>query len=259
MKSDLLVRLLSPFPPDSFVRKIGRWLFRRLKISANQPYYHGVIYFDAVAQSWALKGTPYEVVDAQLKDALLSLSQSCQYFIDIGCNIGMITLSILLRNKDIKAVCIDPNLHVLRLLEKSLHANHLQHRVTIKNVAVGNESGTVRFTSNILEMGHISPEGSDVCCLRLADLNNEYSGHKCLVKIDVEGFESILLLMLKKFRNLKNVFLVLELHALGYNEGNPSECVKLLLNSGATLRHLDGSAVTIVDSSKITQIIATWN
>jgi len=259
MNSSLLVRLLAPFPSNSVYRRVGKWICRRLRLAASQPYYDGIIYFDAVAQSWALKGTPYEIVDAQLKDALLALSQSYQYFIDIGCNIGMVTLSILLRNKDIKAICVDPNSHVLRLLKKSLRANHLQSRVTIKNVAVGNENGSVRFTTHISEMGHISTEGSDVCCMRLADLINEYSSKKCLIKIDVEGFETVLLQMLNKFQNLRNVCLVLELHANGYNEGNPKECIGLLLESGATLTYLDGSPVASVDSLKITQIIASWN
>jgi FkbM family methyltransferase len=259
MKSDLLVKLLKPFPPNSIYRRVGKWLCRNLRLSATQPYYHGVIYFDAVAQSWAFKDTPYEVVDAQLKDTLLALSQSYQYFIDIGCNIGMITLSILLRNKDIKAICVDPNARVLRLLKKSLQANHLEHRVIIKNVALGNHTGVVHFTSNISEMGHISSNGRHVNCERLADLINNYSSQKCLIKIDVEGFESTLLLMLDQFRNMQNVCLVLELHAFGYNEGNPQECVRLLLNSGATLRHLDGSVVSGIDSSKITQVIASWD
>lgn len=259
MKSSLLARLLAPFPPDSVYRRVGKWLCRRLHLSASQPYYQGIIYFDAVAQSWAFKGTPYEVVDAQLKDALLALSQSYQYFIDIGSNIGMITLSILLRNKYIKAICVDPNAQVLRLLNKSLYANHLQHRAIIKNVAVGNDNGVVHFKSNISEMGHISSDGSCVKCERLADIINEYSSQKCLIKIDVEGFETVLLQMLQQFRNMQNVCLVLELHAFGYNEGNPQECVRLLLNSEATLRHLDGSIVSGIDSSKITQVIASWD
>jgi hypothetical protein len=97
-----------------------------------------------------------------------------------------------------------------------------------------------------------------VGCLRLADLINEYSSQKCLIKIDVEGFETILLQKLEQFRNLQNVCLVMELHALGYNEGNPTECVRLLLQSGATLRHLNGLPASSIDPSQITQIIARW-
>jgi FkbM family methyltransferase len=259
MKDQLLHWLISPFPPDSIYRKIGKRLCSRLGLSAKQKFYDGVIYFDAVGQSWAFKGTPYETVDTQLKDELLSLSRDCRHYIDIGCNIGQITLSILLRDKTINAVCVDPNARVLRLLKKSLRANHLEHRALIKNVAVGNEAGVVHFTSEISEMGHISRDGYRVKCLRLADLINEYSSQKCLVKIDVEGFETILLQKLDQFRNLQNVCLVVELHALGYNEGNPAECVRLLLQSGATLRNLNGLPVSSIDPSQITQVIAQWS
>ena len=256
MNSDALRRLMSPFPPDSIFRRIGKRLCRGL--AARQKFYNGVIYFDAVGQSWALKGTPYEVVDTELKEALLALSRSCQLYVDIGCNIGQIALSILLRNPDIHAVCVDPNPRVLRLLRKSLRANHLEQRVTVKQAAVGNQAGMVRFTSEVSEMGHISQEGYEVACLRLADFINGYSSQKCLVKIDVEGFEAVLLQKLGEFRNLQNVCLVVELHALGYNEGNPIECLKLLRQSGATLKHLNGSPVGTIDSSVINQVVAQW-
>jgi FkbM family methyltransferase len=257
VKDQILRRLISPFPPDSIFRRIGKRLCRGL--SARQRFYDGVIYFDAVGQSWAFKGTPYETVDAPLKDELLSRSRDCRHFIDIGCNIGQITLSLLLRNQEINAVCVDPNARVLRLLKKSLRANHLEHRAIIKHVAVGNEDGVVHFTSEISEMGHISRAGYQVRCVRLADLINEYSSTRCLVKIDVEGFETILLQKLGHFLNLQNVCLVVELHALGYNEGNPTECVRLLRQSGATLIHLNGLPASNLDPSQITQIIARWN
>jgi FkbM family methyltransferase len=258
MKDQLLHWLISPFPPDSIYRKIGKRLCQRAGLSAKQKFYDGIIYFDAVGQSWAFKGYPYETVDTQLKDELLSLSRDCQYYIDIGCNIGQIALSVLLRNRDIRTVCVDPNPRVLRLLKKSLRANHLEHRATIRQAAVGNEVGFVHFTSEISEIGHISSTGYKVECLRLADLINDYSSQKCLVKIDVEGYETILLQKLDQFRNLKNLSLVLELHALGQNQGNPNECIKILLKSGATLRLLNGLALSSIDPTKITQIIALW-
>jgi hypothetical protein len=74
----------------------------------------------------------------------------------------------------------------------------------------------------------------------------------------VEGYETILLQKLDQFRNLKNLSLVLELHALGQNQGNPNECIKILLKSGATLRLLNGLALSSIDPTKITQIIALW-
>ncbi len=258
MKDQLLHWLISPFPPDSIYRKIGKRLCQRAGLSAKQKFYGGIIYFDAVGQSWAFKGNPYETVDTQLKDELLSLSKGCQYYIDIGCNIGQITLSVLLRNRDINAVCVDPNPRVLRLLKKSLHANHLEHRATVKQAAVGNEAGFVHFTSEISEIGHISDAGYRVECLCLADLINEHTSQKCLIKIDVEGFETVLLQKLNQFRNLTNLILALELHALGQNQGNPNECIKLLKQSGATLRRLDGLPASEINPSQITQVIALW-
>jgi FkbM family methyltransferase len=258
MKDSLIQKIIAPFPPDSAFRRIGKKLFRGL--IASQKFYKGVIYFDAISQSWALKGTPYESVDAQLKDELLLLSKNCVHYIDVGCNIGQITLSILLRNKNINAVCIDPNQKVLNLLKKSLSANKIKNRATILQAAVGNENGYVFFQdTNKSEMGHISKKGTKVKCLCLVDLVNDYSQKKVLIKIDVEGFETVLLQRLNKYQNLKNITLVIEIHALGYNHGNPEECVKLLLQSGAQLRYLNGHPLSTIDPSQITQIVASWN
>lgn len=258
MKDQLLRRLISPFPPDSVYRRIGKRIVQRFGLSARQKFYSGIIYFDAVGQSWAFKGDPYETIDCQLKDALLSLAKDRQVYIDIGCNIGQITLSLLLRNSDIKAVCVDPNPRVLRLFKKSLRANHLEGRVTIKQAAVGNEAGFVRFSCEISEIGHIASKGYKVPCLCLADLINDYSSQKCLVKMDVEGYEAVLLQGLGQYRNLKNLILVVELHALGQNQGDPERCVKMLEGSGAKLKLLNGEPLSSLDPTKITQVIASW-
>lgn len=257
MRDNLLNRLISPFPPDSIFRVIGKRFCRRLSI--RQKFYNGVIYFDAVGQSWAFKGMPYETVDCQLKDELLSMSKECRHYIDIGCNIGQIALSVLLRNDRISAVCVDPNAAVLRRLKKSLRANLLEDRARVIQAAVGVENGTVHFTSEISELGHVSTTGRQVRCIRFADLINEHSGEECLVKIDVEGFETALLKCLGQLRNVNHLRLAVELHALGYNEGNPHECLRLLQESGAQVRRLDGLDLSDLDESKITQVIARWS
>jgi len=69
----------------------------------------------------------------------------------------------------------------------------------------------------------------------------------------------VLLQKLDQFRNLPNVRLAVELHALGYNQGDPAKCVKLLRQSGATLRLLDGLPASDIDPSRGAQVFARWN
>lgn len=257
MRDKYLRWLIYPFPPNSIFRIIGKRLVSGLSLKQN--FYNGVIYFDAVSQSWAFKGNSYETIDIELRNELLSLSRECHHFIDIGCNIGTLTLFLLLMNSDIHVVSVDPNAKVLALLKKSLRANRFEHRAIIKHAAVSTENGSVHFSSPISEQGHISISGKKVDSLSFSDLLNKYSSRKCLVKIDVEGFETTLLKTLGHVKNLHNLCLVVELHSFGYNDGNPQECINLLKNSGASLKRVDGLEISKTEQTKITQIIAQWN
>jgi len=252
--------LISPFPPDSLARRIGKRLFRGLTLK--QDFYGGVIFFDAVGQSWAFKGLRYEMLDAKLRDDLLTLSMGCQHFIDIGCNVGAMTLSVLLRNKNINAVCADPNSRAIALLKKSVRRNQLGHRVVINEAAVGDKNGHlhVHFAGKSSEMGYVSDSGKRVASLDFVGLINQYSAHKCLVKIDIEGFETTLLRRIGQIANLSNACFVIELHPLGYNDaGNPCECVNLLQRNGAIVKRLDGLELSKIAPHEFTQVVAQWN
>ncbi len=243
----------------SALRVIAKQFFRGSTL--HQPFHGGVICLDAVEHSWAWTGKRrYETFDGELQDKLLSLSLDYEILIDIGSNLGAMTLSICLRNPNIKAICIEPNFRAVSLLQESLRLNRLTERVKVIEAAVSNQDGVLIFDEGGSVTGHVSNSGTSVKSIDFAELINEYSySCKCLFKIDVEGFETTLMQQLINFKNLDNICLLIELHPLNFNHfGNPNQCLQLLLNSGAVVEDIHGQILKSVQEDNFTQAIARW-
>jgi hypothetical protein len=97
------------------LRALGKRLLRRWII--RQPFHGGVICLDAVEQSWAWTGgIRLETWDRHVQDRLLALSRECRTMIDVGGNVGAMSLSVALRSPDITIVCVEPNARACALL-----------------------------------------------------------------------------------------------------------------------------------------------
>lgn len=238
---------------------MGRFFVKSLSIQ--KPFHGGVIHFDAIEQPWAWQMENwFEDMDRQLQDTLLELSRDYTLFIDIGCNIGTMTLSVLLRNQDINATCIDPNSKVIELLKKSLLINGLNSRADVIEAAIGETDGYLNFYQNRSVTGHMSDLSMRLKSIGFTTFINGCSREeKCLVKIDVEGYEAVLLKRIRDLKFLNNLCLVVELHSKNFNGvGSPNYCLDLLKGSGATVVNLNDEAVTQVEDTEIHQVIARW-
>ena len=79
------------------------------------------------------------------------------------------------------------------------------------------------------------------------------------MKLDVEGFETVLLPRIGDVRSIDRVTLVVELHPLGLNGiGDPAACLEALRRSGATVRTISGEPVREVDPAAFTNVVCTW-
>jgi len=244
----------------STLRAIAKQLLRGWPLQ--QPFHGGVICLDAVEHSWAWTGSRrYETFDRELQDKLLLLSQDYEMMLDIGSNIGAVTLSVALRNPNIKAICVDPNSRAIALLKKSIRINHLVDRVKTAEAAVADTDGVINFDESGSVTGHISDSGRQVVSIGFEHLLNEYSSSsKCLVKLEIEGFETKLLRTITDVDYLHNLCLVVELHPLQFNEvGNPNDCLNFLLASGAIIEDLQGQPLNQVENKNFTQIVAKWS
>lgn len=243
----------------AFLRKIARSVLRGATL--RQGFHGGVICLDAVEHSWAWSGDlRYETFDRPLQDCLLS--QSCKYshLLDIGCNVGAMSLSVLLRNPRASALCLDPNRRAVSLLKRSAKLNGLAHRLNVENAAVAERDGFVHYDGVGSVTGHVSNQGSKVPCLDVRRLVEETASLKpLLVKLDVEGYEMTLLPRLISSELLGCICLVVELHPTGFNGiGNPMEALDLLISSGARIQDLHEKTVTRAKPDEFLQLVCTW-
>jgi FkbM family methyltransferase len=122
--------------------------------------------------------------------------------VDVGANIGTVTLTLLRERMFRKAVAVEPIPGNYRRLTRNLWLNGLRHRARPIQAAAGRESGMVRMTVSPTNHGDhrmrpsvsLGPEqmlestwpSVDVQCHRLDDIVAE---HPDLLWMDVQGFE----------------------------------------------------------------------
>jgi FkbM family methyltransferase len=238
-----------------FAKKIGK------NINIKQRFYSGYIFLNAVDHSWAWTGNrDYTTFDKRLQDFIHTTSKDFDYFIDMGSNLGVMTLGTLLANPTIKAVAIDPNHLCITLLKKSLKYNSLEDRCRVIEAAVDNKDGIITFDETGSVTGHISNIGRKVKTISFSNILNEFKDQKILVKIDIEGYETVILNDLKSVANLSDFALIIEVHPLGFNEaGNPEAIIDILKAHKATIIDLDGNKITRINPNEISLLYITFN
>lgn len=214
------------------LRKLGKSLLANRTMY--QPFHGGTICFNAVEFNYFwLNEKKCETMDTEVQDILLEISRNSELFIDIGANIGIMTLSIALRNPDISIKSYDPNKFVLQYLKKSVVRNNLQNRVEVINAAVADHAGTACMNFEVgVYSGFLSEKGTTVNVVDFNVLLKEHAAKKVLFKMDIEGFEKNLVPILVKEKNPNHCF-VIEIHPKGLNDISDPEFVinELLTNN----------------------------
>lgn len=225
-----------------------------------QNFYTGKIYMDAVEHSWAWTGTRrYETFDKELQDKLYELSLTHSKFIDIGSNIGAISLGILIRNKNINVIAVEPNPFATKYFKKSIIKNKLEQRCQIIEAVVSSNTIEKNFDTSGSVLGHITEEaGLKVKSLAFWDFIKRIADNeKTLVKVDIEGFETDILSTIPPRPNeLENLTFVFELHPKGLNNvGDPNFCINQLINSGLKVFDFNNQEIKEVNENEFSQII----
>jgi FkbM family methyltransferase len=120
--------------------------------------------------------------------------------IDLGANIGAVTMDCALRSGSLRVHAYEPNPATNQVLRRNVDANGLSERVTIHNEAVGRERGELMIWTNMYSMmvtgySDVSPQpGATATRVPLIDLNEVVrragGGPVELLKIDTEGAEA---------------------------------------------------------------------
>jgi len=117
-------------------------------------------------------------------------------FLDIGANIGAITIPVCKNRTDIKAIAIEAAPWIFSYLEENVKKNELTN-VTLVNKAISDKGQMkVEFYSprEKFGKGSMAPvftgEGVPVDTVTLDEISNSLDGNEIgMIKIDVEGFE----------------------------------------------------------------------
>jgi FkbM family methyltransferase len=111
-------------------------------------------------------------------------------FLDIGSNIGSYTV---LASGVRKAMtwAFEPDPEAVRALRRNVEINHLQDRVVVHQLALGDSEGEVSFTCGLGTMNRVATNRETnirpVSVRRLDSLIG--TGQPMMIKMDVEGFE----------------------------------------------------------------------
>jgi len=145
--------------------------------------------------------------------------------LDIGANIGITSMILSDYSPSGRVIAVEPNADVSRALQQNIAANGLNN-VTALRTAIGDSKGTARFNANSA-FGHISESGVEVPLTTLGDLVTELALPRVdFVKIDVEGYEPVILRDAIEVLNAQGALVYLEFNSwclIALSKTNPSE------------------------------------
>lgn len=229
--------------------------------TVTQSFHGGVICLDAVEHSWAWTGSRrLEDFERSAQDRLLELVRTRGHLVDIGSSIGVMTLSVLLRDPRAQTVSIDAAPRVIELLNQSLRRNNLTSRARTVAVAVSRREAALSFADGGSFTGHVSAQGLSVPAIPLADLLDRHARQPAVIKLDVEGYEAVLADALRELSPRPGSVLVIELHPHGFNGfGDPHRVVAALQARGdLQLELIGGGDLASLDPTQFHQLEAHW-
>ena len=195
--------------------------------------YYRLRFYPTSESSRTLWIEPNYQIDTE--DFVYDYLQNGDTFVDVGANIGIITLTAAVKVGSAgKVYSIEPHPTIFLNLNGNIELNNLNNIHTF-STALGNKKGEVNFTNNRSDSLNSVLENSGgitVPICKLDDLPINESSIE-LMKIDVEGYEKFVLLgALKKLKMTKCVYFeTLEKLYKKYNCTH-EDVFNILLNEG---------------------------
>lgn len=181
--------------------------------------------------------------------------------LDVGANIGIMTVHLSLNFPKDSILAIEPMPENLSVLNKILRGYKLKN-VTVLPVAVGKESGTISMI--MPRNGKVRMQGlSHVKCDEITEWNDgeefdvplrtidEIVGDQTVqgIKMDVENYEYPALLGASKLLTEQKPILYLEL----WDNENRTQCFEFLLSLGYSIKVVDNNQLVDFQAEKHNQ------
>ena len=168
---------------------------------------------------------------------LLHFLRAEDLFIDIGANVGSYTI-LACSAVGARGVAFEPVPGTYERLVENMRLNHLEKKVKCINKGVGDQQGTIAFTSDRDTTNHALASGEQCdnkVTVEVTSLDTALAGEDpSLIKIDVEGYETPVLEGAQE--SLKNQTLnavIMELNGSGSRYGfDESKILRLMHSNG---------------------------
>ena len=166
---------------------------------------------------------------------LLHFLREGDLFLDIGANVGSYTI-LSASEVGAQTISFEPIPATFKILEDNIKVNKVQRLVELKNYGVGSENGVIRFTSGLDTVNHVaSASDKDTVEVNVVTIDSEVQITKpCLIKIDVEGFETeVINGMTNTLKNENVKAIIIELNGSGNRYGyDESQIQQKLIEAG---------------------------
>jgi len=166
---------------------------------------------------------------------LLHFLRKEDVFIDVGSNVGSYTI---LASAEIgaKTISIEPVPSTFNFLTDNISLNNISGLVDAHNIALGGRNGSIRFTIHQDTVNHVAINNEkDSIEVQVDTLDSVIrERNPCLIKIDVEGYESEVLKGADiTLKNHSLMALIVELNGSGRRYGfNDNDIHQKLIDNG---------------------------
>ncbi|HEY5773246.1 MAG TPA: FkbM family methyltransferase [Chitinophagaceae bacterium] len=197
----MLQQLIRLFPNFRGKRRLMKFLYKETvksgkNIKVNGKY--GINYIlPNLRESISFDIFVNGVYEKETFSFLNSLIPTNGVFLDLGANIGSISLPLIKNRPDIRCFCVEAAPWIFEYLQKNINTNIVSDKITLINKALLDRNGeTLPFYSPKEQFGKgsLSPvftqEAIPVISITVDELVKEYHlPNVDMIKIDIEGYE----------------------------------------------------------------------
>jgi len=139
----------------------------------------------------------YGIYESETFDFLISAIPQGGCFLDLGANIGSITIPLKKQRQDIQCICVEASPWIVEYLKKNVLLNFVEGSIQILNRALFDKGGEILpfySPTDKFGKGSFSPaftkEVVEVTTITIDQLAKDYGLPQVdMIKIDIEGYE----------------------------------------------------------------------